>query len=62
MILDVRQKPEWNKERIGNVANMPLQTLQNTKAKLNPSEPIITVCRTGYRAGIAAGLLVRSGF
>ncbi len=62
MILDVRQKSEWEIARIDGVINMQLQTLQNTKAKLNPSEPIVTVCRTGYRAGIAAGLLARSGF
>ena len=62
MILDVRQKTEWDKARIGNVINMPLQTLANTKAKLNPSVPILTICQSGYRAGIAAGLLARSGF
>ena len=62
MILDVRKPSEWNTERIGDVINMPLQTLHDTQAKLNPSEPMITVCNTGYRAGIAAGLLARSGF
>ncbi len=62
MILDVRLKSEWEKDRIGNVINMPLQTLRNTKGKLKPSEPLVTICRTGYRAGIAAGLLMRAGF
>lgn len=62
MILDVRLKSEWDKDRIGNVINMPLQTLHNTEGKLKPSEPLVTVCRTGYRAGIAAGLLARDGF
>ncbi|MDD5597677.1 MAG: rhodanese-like domain-containing protein [Victivallaceae bacterium] len=60
--LDVRQKSEWDEQRIGNVINMPLQSLDRTKAKLDPAMPLITICRTGYRAGIAAGLLARSGF
>jgi len=62
MILDVRLKSEWDKDRIGNVINMPLQTLHNTEGKLKPSEPVVTICRSGYRAGIAAGLLARDGF
>ena len=62
MILDVRLKSEWDEDRIGNVINMPLQTLKNTEGKLKPSVPVITICRSGYRAGIAAGLLARDGF
>jgi rhodanese-related sulfurtransferase/glyoxylase-like metal-dependent hydrolase (beta-lactamase superfamily II) len=62
MILDVRLKSEWDEQRVGDVINMPLQTLDKTKGKLDPAVPMVTICRSGYRAGIAAGLLSRAGF
>ena len=62
MPLDVRKTDEWNTVRIGRVINMPLQTLQKNEGKLDKSKPMVTICRSGYRAGIAAGLLARDGF
>lgn len=62
MLLDVRQKPEWDEQRVGEVINMPLQSLDRSKGKLAPALPLVTICQSGYRAGIAAGLLARAGF
>lgn len=62
VIVDVRLPSEWMGLRIGNVLNMPLNQLSDLAAKLDPAEPVVTVCNSAYRSSMGIGLLERRGF
>ncbi|TFG39493.1 MAG: MBL fold metallo-hydrolase [Syntrophobacterales bacterium] len=62
MIVDVRLPTEWMGLRIGNVINMPLNQLTDLAAKLDPNEPVVTVCNSAYRSSMGTGVLERRGF
>ncbi|MBU4037447.1 MAG: MBL fold metallo-hydrolase, partial [Proteobacteria bacterium] len=62
VIVDVRLPDEWMGLRIGNVLNMPLNQLSDLAIKLDPNEPVITVCNSAYRSSLGIGLLERKGF
>lgn len=62
VIVDVRLPNEWMGLRIGNVLNMPLNQLSELAVKLDPNEPVVTVCNSAYRSSLGIGLLERRGF
>ncbi|BCS99124.1 hypothetical protein DSLASN_47560 [Desulfoluna limicola] len=62
VIVDVRLPSEWMGLRIGNVINMPLNQLTDLSSKLDPNEPVVTVCNSAYRSSMGIGLLERRGF
>ena len=62
LVVDVRLPHEWMASRIGNVVNLPLTHLAELSAKLDPSQPVVTVCNSAYRSSMAAGVLERKGF
>ena len=62
ILVDVRLPNEWMGLRIGNVVNLPLNHLAQLSAKLNPKEPVVTVCNSAYRSSMAIGILEREGF
>ncbi|MBM4163807.1 MAG: MBL fold metallo-hydrolase [Lentisphaerae bacterium] len=63
LIVDVRLPSEWMGLRIGNVVNLPLNLLGDLAVtKLDPREPVVTVCNSAYRSSMGIGLLERRGF
>jgi glyoxylase-like metal-dependent hydrolase (beta-lactamase superfamily II)/rhodanese-related sulfurtransferase len=62
VLIDVRLPTEWMGLRIGNVLNMPLNQLSDLSSKLDPSQPVTTVCNSAYRSSLGLGLLERKGF
>jgi rhodanese-related sulfurtransferase len=63
VIVDVRLPSEWMGLRIGNVVNLPLNVLGDLAAmKLDPHEPVVTVCNSAYRSSMGIGILERKGF
>ena len=63
MIVDVRLPSEWMGLRIGNAVNLPLNQLADLAgAKLDPREPVVTVCNSAYRSSMGIGVLERKGF
>lgn len=62
MIVDVRLPSEWMGLRIGNVVNLPLNRLSELSSKLDPDQPVITVCNSAYRSSMAIGVLEGKGF
>ena len=62
VVVDVRLANEWMGLRIGNVLNMPLNQLSELAVKLDPNEPVVTVCNSAYRSSLGIGLLERRGF
>jgi glyoxylase-like metal-dependent hydrolase (beta-lactamase superfamily II)/rhodanese-related sulfurtransferase len=62
VIVDVRLPSEWTVKRIGSVVNLPLTHLAELSGKLDPAQPLLIVCNSGYRSSMAAGILQRKGF
>ncbi|MGO9121084.1 MAG: MBL fold metallo-hydrolase [Desulfomonilaceae bacterium] len=62
LVVDVRQPAEWVTLRIGTVLNLPLTHLAELSSKLDPEQPVVLVCDSGYRSSMAAGILERRGF
>ncbi len=62
IIVDVRLPHEWMGLRIGEVVNLPLTHLSELSAKLDPAQPVVTVCNSAYRSSMAVGLLEGKGF
>jgi rhodanese-related sulfurtransferase len=62
VIVDVRLPNEWMALRIGTVVNLPLNHLSELATKLDPNQPVVTVCNSAYRSSMAAGILERQGF
>ena len=62
IIVDVRLHSEWMGLRIGEVVNLPLTHLSELSSKLDPSQPVVTVCNSAYRSSMAIGLLEAKGF
>lgn len=63
IVVDVRFPKEWMSARIGEVINLPLNSIEGRAATcLNPADTIVTVCDTAIRSGMAVGLFERAGF
>ena len=60
-ILDVREDEEWAAGHIDDAMHIPLGQLPQRISELDAQHPVVTVCRSGGRAGRAADLLTSSG-
>jgi glyoxylase-like metal-dependent hydrolase (beta-lactamase superfamily II)/rhodanese-related sulfurtransferase len=63
-LVDVREPSEWT-DALGHIAGatlMPLATLAQRRAELDPGQPVVTVCRSGTRSAQASLLLSQAGF
>lgn len=62
-LLDVRATAEWNGE-LGHLAGaqlIPLDELRARTAEVPADKPVIVVCQTGRRSGMATGILAKAG-
>ncbi len=60
-ILDVREDEEWAVGHINGAVHIPLGQLAQRIGELDGQRPVVTVCRSGGRAGRAADLLTSHG-
>ena len=60
-VLDVREDDEWAAGRIEGAVHIPLGELDRRVDELDRNRPVVTVCRSGGRAGKAAELLSGAG-
>ncbi len=60
-VLDVREDDEWTAGRIEGAVHIPLDELESRVKELDRNRPIVTVCRSGGRAGKAAEYLSGAG-
>jgi rhodanese-related sulfurtransferase len=60
-VLDVREDDEWTAGRIEGAVHIPLGELDGRVSELDRDRPVVTVCRSGGRAGKAAVLLSAAG-
>lgn len=61
-VVDVRQPHEWKKGRIPHARHVFLPELPRRMEELDRRRPVVTYCDSGFRASIAASLLLRAGF
>ncbi len=61
-LLDVREDDEWAAGRIDGAKHIPLSQLPARLGELDRDRIVVTVCRSGGRAGKAAELLAGSGW
>lgn len=61
-VLDVREDDEWAAGRIEGAHHIPLGELSARVGELDRDRPVVTVCRSGGRAGKAAELFTEAGW
>ena len=62
IIADVRTASEYKAGHIPGSKNFPLDSIQTKIAELKKlNKPVITVCRSGTRSGMAKGILKSAG-
>jgi rhodanese-related sulfurtransferase len=62
VIIDVRTAGEYANGHIKGSKNMPLDAINSRVAELKKADkPVITVCRSGARSGMAKGILANAG-
>lgn len=61
-IVDCRLPQEWTSGHVVGAILMPLGTIGKRLNELDPSRPVIVVCRSGHRSAIAARQLSAAGF
>jgi hydroxyacylglutathione hydrolase len=62
IILDVRENQEWKTGHLKGGLNIYVGNLQERISEIPKNKPIVCFCSVGHRAGIAASILLRSGF
>jgi hydroxyacylglutathione hydrolase len=61
-LLDVRSPSEWDAGHLPGARYLFLGELPEKLKELNPHEPLMVYCATGYRSSLAASLLQANGF
>ncbi len=62
IIIDVRSAAEYKSGHIKNSLNIPLETIKTQTNKIKQKNtPVITVCRSGNRSGVAKQMLASQG-
>jgi rhodanese-related sulfurtransferase len=62
-LVDCREQDEWDAGRIEGAILLPLNSiLAGAGADLDPSKPVVVVCRSGNRSELAAMMLQARGF
>lgn len=60
-VLDVREPGEYQQGHIPGSVLIPLGTLPGRLDELPSDQPIVAVCRSGNRSGMATSMLRKSG-
>jgi len=61
LVLDVRRPDEWREGHIPGASHIHVGDLARRMHELPKDQPIVTVCRTGHRAEIAASMIAATG-
>lgn len=61
-VVDVREPWEYGEGHVPKAVNIPLSTLPTRLAELPQDRPLLLVCNSGNRSGVAADFLVQQGF
>ena len=61
-VIDVREPYEREAGHIRGSRHVPLAELSGAAATIDPSVPVVFVCRVGARSAMAAAAFVRAGY
>ncbi|MDY6826912.1 MAG: rhodanese-like domain-containing protein [Bacillota bacterium] len=61
-LVDIRTPLEYNDSHIEEAINIPVPDLRSRHRELDPHLPLILICSTGFRSGLAASILKQHGF
>ena len=61
LVLDVRRSDEWRDGHIPDAWHIHIGDLAQRVHELPQDQPIVTICRTGHRAEIAASIIAATG-
>jgi rhodanese-related sulfurtransferase len=61
-VIDVREPEEWAMGHIRGSTLIPMDDVPIRAGELDPTAPVITVCRSGRRSLIVADALLAAGF
>jgi rhodanese-related sulfurtransferase len=62
LVVDVRTPEEFQSGSVPGAINIPLQLIGSRVNQLKkPGKPVITICRSGARSKMAAGMLRKAG-
>jgi rhodanese-related sulfurtransferase len=61
-IVDCREKDEWDAGHMDGTFHIPLGALALRQKELDPTRPVVIVCRSGNRSLVAAKMLTSNGF
>ncbi len=62
VLVDVRELSEWQQGHIPGAMHIPLSSISRRLQELDPSQEVITICRSGHRSMSAAQILQQGGF
>lgn len=60
--IDVRTVEEYQSGHATKTVNLPLDSLEQSLAKLDKSKPVYVICQTGRRSQNGAEILEKNGF
>jgi rhodanese-related sulfurtransferase len=60
-VLDVREKDERDEGYIAGSRHIPYRLVRAYRDELQNGRPVVTICNTGARAGVAASVLAAEG-
>ncbi len=61
-VIDVREREEWDAGHLAEATLVPLGELEQRRHELDPTAPVVIVCRSGRRSLVAADYLQQAGF
>lgn len=61
-LLDVREPHEFKEAHVPGSVLIPLGNLSMKLGEVPTDKPIVVICRSGNRSGVATGMLRRAGF
>ncbi len=62
LVLDVREPEEWASGHLAGALHIPLGTLPDRIADLDPQTPTVVMCHLGGRSARATAWLVQQGY
>jgi len=62
VVIDVRQASEYEAGHVPGALHLHAGDLPDRLSELPRNRPIATICASGYRSSVAAGLLHQAGF
>lgn len=62
LLVDVRELQELVGARVEGVVVLPLSSFEARFRELPTDRPLLIVCQSGYRSGLAAGFLSANGY